>query len=199
MSFIGGHNTTLLSRSSLLFMMLNMNKWATVPLLPESAVIVVVLFAQLCLAPCDPMNQRLTKLLCPWNSPGKSTGGDGNSLLQGILPTQGSNADLLCCRQNLYWLSHQGSPLSNLTLSLLSPSIYPLKPIPLIICLLNELRLDIHFILYTKPSIAYCMRNFTSNLRTVRREVILYKCTKCRMHENDLMKTLFFVCLNLKL
>ena len=37
--------------------------------------------------------------------------------------------------------------------------------------LLNELRLDIYFILYTKPGIAYCMRNFTSNLKTVRREV----------------------------
>ena len=31
-------------------------------------------------------------------------------LLQEILPTQGSNLDLLPCRQILYHLSHQGSP-----------------------------------------------------------------------------------------
>ena len=30
-------------------------------------------------------------------------------LLQGILPTQGSNPGLLHCRQTLYRLSHQGS------------------------------------------------------------------------------------------
>ena len=32
-------------------------------------------------------------------------------LLQGIFPTQGSNLGLLHCRQILYHLSHQGSPL----------------------------------------------------------------------------------------
>ena len=34
-------------------------------------------------------------------------------LLQGIFPTQGSNPGLLHCRQMLYHLSHQGSPISN--------------------------------------------------------------------------------------
>ena len=33
------------------------------------------------------------------------------SLLQGIFPTQGLNRGLLCCKQILYYLSHQGSPL----------------------------------------------------------------------------------------
>ena len=33
-----------------------------------------------------------------------------HSLLQGIFLTQGSNLGLLCCRQILYHLSHQGSP-----------------------------------------------------------------------------------------
>ena len=33
------------------------------------------------------------------------------SLLQGILPTQGSNPGLLHCRQILYQLSHKGSPV----------------------------------------------------------------------------------------
>ena len=35
-----------------------------------------------------------------------------HSLLQRIFPTQGSSVGLLHCRQFLYWLSHQGSPLS---------------------------------------------------------------------------------------
>ena len=32
-----------------------------------------------------------TRLLCPWDSPGKNTGVGGHSLLQGIFPTQRSN------------------------------------------------------------------------------------------------------------
>ena len=36
-----------------------------------------------------------TRLLCPWDSPGKNTGVGGHSLLQGIFPTQGSNPSLL--------------------------------------------------------------------------------------------------------
>ena len=36
-----------------------------------------------------------TRLLCPWNSPGKNTGVSSHSLFQGILPTQGLNPFLL--------------------------------------------------------------------------------------------------------
>ena len=43
-------------------------------------------------------------------SPGKNTGMGCHFLLQGIFPTQGSNPDLLHCRQILYRLSHQRSP-----------------------------------------------------------------------------------------
>jgi len=57
-----------------------------------------------------------TRLLCPWNSPGKNTGVGCYFLLQGIfltqgifLKTQGSDPGLLHCRQILYHLSHQGS------------------------------------------------------------------------------------------
>ena len=49
-------------------------------------------------------------LCSPWNSPDQNTGVGSLSLLQGIFPTQGSNPGLLHCRQNLYQLSHQGSP-----------------------------------------------------------------------------------------
>ena len=50
-------------------------------------------------------------LLCPWNFPGKSTGVGCHFLLQGIFLTQGSNTGLLHCRQTLYCLSHQRSPI----------------------------------------------------------------------------------------
>ena len=53
-----------------------------------------------------------TRLLCPWDCPGKNTGVGSHSLLQGIFPTQGSNPNLLHCRQIIYCLSHQGNPLS---------------------------------------------------------------------------------------
>ena len=51
------------------------------------------------------------RLLCPWDSLGKNTGVGSHSLLQGIFFTQGSNPGLLHCRQILYHLSHQGSPI----------------------------------------------------------------------------------------
>ena len=51
-----------------------------------------------------------TRLLNPWDFPGKSTGVDCHFLLQGIFPTQGSNPGLPHCRQTLYPLRHQGIP-----------------------------------------------------------------------------------------
>ena len=44
------------------------------------------------------------------NSPRQNTAVGSLSLLQGIVPTQGSNPGLPHCRQILYQLSHQGSP-----------------------------------------------------------------------------------------
>ena len=58
-----------------------------------------------------PWTIQLTRLLCPWASPGRNTGVGSHSLLQGIFPTQGSNLGLLHCRQILYYLSHQGRPV----------------------------------------------------------------------------------------
>ena len=40
-----------------------------------------------------------SRLLCPWDSPGKNTTVGCHFLLQGIFPTQGSNPGLLKCRQ----------------------------------------------------------------------------------------------------
>ena len=50
-----------------------------------------------------------TRVLHPWDSPGKSTGVCCHFFLQEIFPTQGSNPGLPHCRQTLYHLSHQGS------------------------------------------------------------------------------------------
>ena len=58
----------------------------------------------------QPLGLYPTRLLCPWNFPGKNTGVGCHFLLQGIFPTQGLNPGLLHCRQMLYHLSHQGSP-----------------------------------------------------------------------------------------
>ena len=49
------------------------------------------------------------RLLCPWDSLGKSTGVDCHALLQRIFPTQGWNLGLPHCRWILYCQSHQGS------------------------------------------------------------------------------------------
>ena len=49
-------------------------------------------------------------LYSPWNSLGQSTEVGSLSLLQVVLPTQGSNPCLLHCRWILYQLSHKRSP-----------------------------------------------------------------------------------------
>ena len=49
-----------------------------------------------------------TRLLCPWDFPGSSTGLDCYFLLQGIFPIQGLNPGLLHHRQTLYRLSQIG-------------------------------------------------------------------------------------------
>ena len=51
-----------------------------------------------------PHGLQPTRLLCPWDSPGKNIGVDCHSLLQGICPTQGSNLGLPYCKQILYRL-----------------------------------------------------------------------------------------------
>ena len=44
----------------------------------------------LCLILCNPMDYKPTRLLCPWNSPGKNTGAGSHSILQGIFLIQGN-------------------------------------------------------------------------------------------------------------
>ena len=56
-----------------------------------------------------PRGLQPTRLLHPWDSPGKNSGVDCHFLLQRIFQTQGSNPGLPHCRQTLNSLSHQGS------------------------------------------------------------------------------------------
>ena len=65
-----------------------------------SYAIVLCLVAQSCPTLCNPVDY----------SPGQNTGVGSLSLLQEILPIQGSNPGLPHCRWILYHLSHQGSP-----------------------------------------------------------------------------------------
>ncbi|XDA79720.1 hypothetical protein R6Z07F_009729 [Ovis aries] len=53
-----------------------------------------------------PHGLQPTRLLCPWNSPGKNTGVDYHSLLQRNFPNQGPNPGLLHRRQVLYHLNY---------------------------------------------------------------------------------------------
>ena len=55
-----------------------------------------------------------TRLLYPWDFPGKNTGVCCHFLLQGIFPNQGSNLHLLPWQVGSLPLSHQGSPGNNL-------------------------------------------------------------------------------------
>ena len=54
-----------------------------------------------------------TRLLCPWDSPGKNTGVGCHFFLQGIFPTLELNPGLLRCRQMIYQLSYEVTPKSN--------------------------------------------------------------------------------------
>ena len=69
--------------------------------------------AQSCLTLCNPMNCSLPRFSIHGIFPGNNTGVGCHFLLQGIFLTQGLNPGLLYCRQTLYCLSHQGSPLES--------------------------------------------------------------------------------------
>ena len=77
---------------------------------PKKALCVCVLTTLVLSDSMRPHGLQPSRLLCPWDSPGKNTGVGCHSLRQGIFPTQGSNPGLLHCRQTLYHLSYQGSP-----------------------------------------------------------------------------------------
>ena len=75
--------------------------------------------AQLCLTLCDPMNCSPPGSSVHGASPGKNTGVGCRTLIQGIFPTQRSNAVLLHCRHIIYHLSQNSKNTGVGRLSLL--------------------------------------------------------------------------------
>ena len=116
-----------------------------------------------------PHGLQPTRLFCPWDFPGKSTGVGCHFLLQGIFSTQGLNPGLLHWRQTLYCLSHKGSKkqqIQNRQLKtpkiLNGPQIFPIEGTFLLTFLLAHLQTDsdplsnlisLHFY--------WCMRNIS--------------------------------------
>ena len=72
---------------------------------------VLCLVAQWCLTQCDPMDCSPPGSSVHGDCPGNNIAVGCHALLQGIFPTQGLNPGLSQCRQILYHLSHQESPL----------------------------------------------------------------------------------------
>jgi len=58
-----------------------------------------------------PHGLQPTRLLCPWNAPGKNTGVGSHSVFQGIILTQGSNPGLSHCRKILYQTNYSNKIL----------------------------------------------------------------------------------------
>ena len=87
----------------------------------------VCLVAQSCLTLCNPMDFSLPGSSVCGDCLSKNTRVGCHALLQGILPTQGSNPGLPHCRWILYHLSHQNSPNP----SLLEKQTWNLLPYPL--------------------------------------------------------------------
>ena len=59
-----------------------------------------------------PHGLGISRLFCPWDSPGKNTWAGCHFLLQEIFLIQGSNLGFLHYRQTLYHLSNQGSSIA---------------------------------------------------------------------------------------
>ena len=78
---------------------------------PLSVGAVLCLVSQSRLILCTPVDCSPPGSCVHGDSPGKNTGVDHHALLQGIFPIHGSNLGHLHCKQILYYLSHQGSPI----------------------------------------------------------------------------------------
>ena len=73
------------------------------------------LVARSCLNLLQPPGLYLTRLLYPWDFPGKNTGVGCCFLLQGIFPTHGSNLPRQHWQADTLPLNHQGSPILHYT------------------------------------------------------------------------------------
>ena len=76
----------------------------------------------------SPYELSPSRLLCPWDFPGKNTGVGCHFLLQDIFPTQGSKLGLPHCRQTLYlWATREALtiPSVQFSRSVVSDSLRP--------------------------------------------------------------------------
>ena len=78
------------------------NNWWTMLKIIDACVCVLCSVTLVMSDSLQPHGLKPTRLLYPWNFPGKNTGVDCHALLQEIFPTQGSNPHLLHHRQILY-------------------------------------------------------------------------------------------------
>ena len=102
----------------------------------------------------DPVDPGPTRLLCPWNSPGKNTAVGCHFLLQAIFPTQGSNLHLLCLLHLQVASLHPQGRVSVYALHPLSISLFIFMPWKL--CSLS-LQISLEDVSYTLPIILrYC-------------------------------------------
>ena len=73
-----------------------------------------MLVTQSCPTQCDLMDCSPPGSSCPWDSPGKNTGVDSHSLLQGIFLTQGLNPGLLHRQVDSLLSEPPGKPKSHM-------------------------------------------------------------------------------------
>ena len=101
-------------------------------------------------------------LYSSWDSPGKNTGVGSRSLLQGIIPNQGSNPGLPHCRRILYQLRHKGSPIDAVVVNNITDASLPnLKIAFVIVRIMN--------ILHVKLSVIEMLLLFRASARPVSR------------------------------
>ena len=92
-----------------------------------------------------------TRLLCPWEFPGKNTRVGCHFLLQGIFPTQGLNPCLLHWQAGSLPLSHQGSPGFCIE--------YPKIATQILLELINELSKTAGYKIHIPKSVAFLYTN----------------------------------------
>ena len=92
---------------------------------------------------CNPMDNSPTRLLSPWNFPGKNTGAGCHFFLQGIFLSQGLNLGLLQHRQILYHLS-QGSPSMDMNLSKLREIVKDREALPAAVHRVTKSQTQLH-------------------------------------------------------
>ena len=100
------------NREAFFFFEINYFYWSIVTIqyyLYKLEIAVLCLVAQSCVTLCDPMNCSRQAPLCMGILQARIL--EKVALLHGIFPTQGSSQGLLHCRQILYQLSYQGSPI----------------------------------------------------------------------------------------